>query len=209
MKGDETTMNTCRLIMLFMVLSIFLIGCNGKEKEPELHQTMENSVEEVTEVTKDTDEEQVLEIEMIDTAGVDVGIATITEKSDGVHITVVAHHLQPGLHGFHIHEKGACETPDFTSAGGHFNPFHKKHGFDHPNGPHAGDLQNIRVNDDGTIETTVVNHLVTLKKGEKNSLFSDEGTTLIIHERADDYVSQPAGDAGDRIVCGVIYSGEN
>lgn len=202
-------MNTCRLIMLFMAISLFLISCKGKEKEPELHQSMENGVEEITEVTKDTDEHRVLEIELIDTAGVDVGIAKITEKSDGVHITLTAHHLQPGLHGFHIHEKGVCETPDFTSAGGHFNPFKKEHGFDNPKGPHAGDLQNIRVNDDGTVETTVVNNLVTLKKGEKNSLFSDTGTTLIIHEREDDYVSQPAGDAGDRIVCGVIYSGDN
>lgn len=195
------------LIVLLFVLTALLIGCKGEEKEPEMNESTLDREKEVTDVLKGADED-ILEIEMIDTAGVDVGIATFEEKEDGVHITLQAHHLQPGLHGFHIHEKGVCETPDFTSAGGHFNPFNKKHGFDHPDGPHAGDLQNIRVNEDGTVEVTVVNNLVTLKQGEENSLFSKDGTSLIIHERADDYKSQPAGDAGDRVVCGVIYEGD-
>lgn len=202
-------MYTRRLIMLFSFFPLLLLGCKGNENEPEMNQMGEHhSQAEVAEVAKETDDRSKLEIELIDTAGVDVGIATLTENKDGVHITLEAHHLQPGLHGFHIHEKGVCDPPDFTSAGGHFNPYNKLHGFDNPDGPHAGDLKNIRVNEDGTIETTVVNNRVTLKKGVENSLYSKDGTTLIIHERADDYVSQPAGDAGDRIVCGVIYSGE-
>src|SRR5699024_6073630 len=126
----------------------------------------------------------------------------------GVHIALDAHHLKPGVHGYHIHEHGLCEPPTFESAGGHFNPTNKQHGFDHPEGPHAGDMENIEVKEDGTVKVTVVNKDVTLKKNEANSLFQKEGTSLMIHAKPDDYVSQPAGDAGDRIVCGVISQPE-
>src|SRR5690606_30992804 len=93
-----------------------------------------------------------LEVELIDQEGIQVGTALLTEEADGVHIKVDAHHLPEGLHGFHIHEKGICETHDFESAGGHFNPDKKNHGFDDQNGPHAGDMVNLEVHADGTVE---------------------------------------------------------
>lgn len=146
------------------------------------------------------------EIEVIlkNTENVAVGNAILTEKKDGVEIKVKAEHLTPGLHGFHIHENGNCEPPDFESAGGHFNPTNKEHGFKNKLGPHAGDLKNLKVKEDGTVKQTFSNDRVTLKKGAPNSLL--QGTSLVIHEKEDDYISQPAGDSGDRIACGVISS---
>src|SRR5699024_11375760 len=88
---------------------------------------------------------------------------------------------------FHIHEKGVCDPPDFESAGEHFNPTNAKHGFDHPKGPHAGDLPNLKVEKDGTAKATYVAEMVTLEKDKKNSLIGDDGTSLVIHADADDY----------------------
>src|SRR5699024_2249947 len=102
------------------------------------------------------------------------------------------------------HEKGSCEAPTFESAGGHFNPDDKKHGFDHPDGPHAGDIEKLEVMEDGTVDATFLNDRVTLEKDQANSLFYEEATALVIHAEPDDYYSQPAGDSGNRIACGVI-----
>jgi Cu-Zn family superoxide dismutase len=121
-----------------------------------------------------------------------------------VEITVEAEELPSGIHGFHIHETGKCQSPDFQSAGGHFNPEGKKHGRNHPEGEHAGDLQNIVVDSAGKVKNTQVVKQVTLKKDETNSLLKETGTALVIHEFADDYRSDPAGKSGKRIACGVI-----
>src|SRR5699024_7499207 len=99
---------------------------------------------------------------------------------------------------------GACETPDFESAGDHYNPTDANHGFDDPDGPHAGDLENIEVSEDGTVSAERTADMVTLEEGQDNTLFTEDGTALVIHSEADDYESQPSGDAGDRIACGVI-----
>lgn len=197
-----------QLFFIFIFVVILAVGCQDRQKEPEMNE--ESQVEnEAIEVDKEENEdEESLEVELIDQEGINIGTATLKEETDGVHILVEAHHLPEGLHGFHIHEKGSCETPDFKSAGGHFNPDGKNHGFDDPEGAHAGDMVNLEVHADGTVEHTVINDEVTLKKGVPNSLFSEEGTTLMIHSDLDDYVSQPAGDAGERIVCGVISKGE-
>ncbi|MEJ2673162.1 MAG: superoxide dismutase family protein [Deltaproteobacteria bacterium] len=141
---------------------------------------------------------------LVNGKGKKVGEATLTETSKGVKIVMTVENLPPGVHAFHIHEKGVCETPDFKSAGGHFNPYGKQHGFENPAGPHAGDLPNITVAPDGTASVEVFTKLVTLKTGVKNSLFPPSGTSLVIHAGADDYVTNPAGGAGPRIACGVI-----
>lgn len=143
--------------------------------------------------------------EIMDAAGRVVGHVAITED-DAVSISYSLVGLPPGLHAFHIHEKGECEPP-FKSAGGHFNPFGKKHGLKNPEGPHAGDLENISVGADGVARGTLSAPLVTLKPGA-NSLFKEGGTAIVIHEGPDDYMSDPAGAAGSRIACGVIRRAE-
>lgn len=143
-------------------------------------------------------------LEIINTEGKKIGQAVLTEVKEGVQVELMASQLPPGEHGFHFHEKGVCATPDFKSAGGHFNPFDKSHGLKDPKGPHAGDMPNIVVGADGKVSVKLVNPLVTLKEGEKNSLRKPGGTALMIHAKPDDMVSDPSGDAGDRIACGTI-----
>lgn len=195
-----------RIFYLLFVTVILIAGCKQKVQEPEMKENTFD-VREENEQTVHADPE-VLEIKLINEDHVGVGIATLSEVADGVKIDLDAHHLQPGEHGFHIHERGLCDAPTFESAGGHFNPTNKNHGFDDPEGPHAGDMENIEVADDGTVKMTVINEAVTLKKQKANSLFSKEGTSLMIHADPDDYISQPAGNAGKRIVCGVIAAPE-
>ena len=141
---------------------------------------------------------------LIDSQGKKVGEAMLEETAKGVKITLKVDNLPPGEHAFHIHEKALCDPPDFTTGGGHFNPFGKKHGLKNPEGPHAGDLENITIGPDGRGSFEMMAPLVTLKSGEKNSLFHPEGTSLMIHQGPDDYVSDPAGHAGPRIACGPI-----
>jgi Cu-Zn family superoxide dismutase len=135
--------------------------------------------------------------------GEHVGVATFTESHDGVHIAVNLYNMPAGVHALHIHAAGSCERPDFKSAKGHFNPYGKKHGLKTPDGPHAGDLLNIVIGEDGTGAFVRTAPLVTLGDGD-NSLFRGEGTAIMIHEGPDDYMSDPAGAAGPRIACGQI-----
>jgi Cu-Zn family superoxide dismutase len=135
--------------------------------------------------------------------GQDVGSADFTETPAGVLVHLKVHGLPAGSHGLHIHEYGKCEAPDFKSAGGHFNPTSKKHGFEDPNGPHAGDLPNLIVGQDGNAEVEMLAAGLSLSHGQK-SLLRQGGTALIVHAQVDDYHTDPAGSAGDRLACGVI-----
>jgi Cu-Zn family superoxide dismutase len=134
--------------------------------------------------------------------GQTVGEATLVETPHGVLIHVTLTRAPAGAHAFHIHATGKCEPP-FTSAAGHFNPANKQHGVQNPMGMHAGDLPNIVVHSSGVLTFDVVDHDVTLGPG-KNSLLDTDGSALVIHDKADDYKSDPAGNAGDRVICGVI-----
>ena len=144
-----------------------------------------------------------------DAQGKEVGTAFLTEVEtailtrEGVEIILELHDLPSGVHAFHIHSVGKCEGPDFASAGGHFNPYGKKHGMKNPEGAHAGDLQNLSVGEDGTAQAEFVTKEVTLGSGD-NSLFHPEGTSVVIHANPDDEMTDPAGNAGARIACGVI-----
>ncbi len=135
-----------------------------------------------------------------------VGKATLLETPEGVKISLAATGVPRGTHAFHIHEAGSCEAPDFKSAGGHFNPHGKKHGHQNPDGAHAGDLQDIQVGWRGKASVEQIAKEVTLGRGN-HSLFHRGGTSLVIHADPDDNVSDPAGNAGTRIACGVIEKG--
>jgi superoxide dismutase, Cu-Zn family len=138
-----------------------------------------------------------------DQQGQDVGTVELRQTPTGVHIIANLTNLPAGEHGFHIHETGTCEG-DFTSAGGHYNPGGAEHGYHSEGGPHAGDLPNIHVPESGELTVEYVNDRVSLEEGAEGTLFDDDGSAIVIHANPDDYQSQPAGDAGPRIACGVI-----
>ena len=135
--------------------------------------------------------------------GQDAGTAMIRRASHGVIVLLRAKNLPPGERAIHFHQNAKCDPPDFKTAGPHFNPDNKKHGLENPEGHHAGDMKNITVAANGTAKTTVVNHDVNLGD-DSHSLFTNGGTSLVIHAKADDMKTDPAGNAGDRIACGVI-----
>ncbi len=140
-----------------------------------------------------------------DKDGQSVGSATFAERSDGgVSVSITITKLPSGQHGWHIHTTGKCDGPDFASAGGHFNPETKQHGAQNPQGPHAGDLGNLTVGSDGKAKVEFVAKAVTLQEGRPSSLFKTDGTALVIHANADDEKTDPAGNSGARIACGVI-----
>jgi len=143
--------------------------------------------------------------EIVNAQGAKIGSAKITLTSDGVKIAVKVSQLTPGEHGIHIHTVGRCEGPAFTSAGGHFNPTNAHHGVHNAQEPHPhlGDLMNLVVDTNGNANASFIVNGVTLGEGA-NSLFHEGGTALVIHAKADDLMSDPSGNSGDRIACGVI-----
>jgi Cu-Zn family superoxide dismutase len=171
------------VIYATVVLQIFLLASAAPEQQPVQTATATAALKDVQ--------------------GKQIGIAVVTESAEGVRIALDISKLPAGAHGFHIHSVGKCDLPDFKSAGPHFNPDGKKHGMKNPDGPHAGDLPNIEVGADGTVKTAVKTKQVTLGAG-KNSLFPEGGTSFVIHADPDDERTDPAGNSGARIACGVI-----
>jgi Cu-Zn family superoxide dismutase len=136
---------------------------------------------------------------LIDSAGRQIGTVVAWQTTGGISFRVSASGLPHGLHGIHVHPIGRCDPPDFASAGTHWNPAGKQHGLNNPNGPHAGDLPNVEVAANGVLSQTVV-----LPNATMAQLLDADGSSIMIHANADDYVSQPAGNSGPKIACAVI-----
>jgi superoxide dismutase, Cu-Zn family len=143
---------------------------------------------------------------LLNAQGDTVGTATFREVGQGVQVAVSVRGLPPGEKGIHVHQVGRCDPPTFESAGGHFNPEGREHGFENPEGPHAGDLRNLTIGQDGTVQQELTLERATLREGA-NSLFDADGSALVIHAGPDDYRTDPSGNSGDRIACGVITRG--
>jgi Cu-Zn family superoxide dismutase len=141
--------------------------------------------------------------DVVDAQGKAVGTANFVQLNDAVRIVLEVRGLPPGLKGVHIHETGTCDGPGFTTAGGHFNPENKQHGTLNPRGPHAGDLPNINIGSDGSGRMETASKQVSLVSGP-TSLFDGDGSAIVIHAAQDDFQTDPTGNSGARIACGVI-----
>jgi Cu-Zn family superoxide dismutase len=166
-----------------VLLSIVLAGCATFRQSP----TTDNTAT----------------AQIVDAQGQAVGSANLVQLGDAVRIVIEAKGLPPGMKGVHIHETGKCEGPGFTTAGGHFNPEGKQHGALNPQGMHAGDLANITIGSDGTGRLETTTKQVSLVGGPSMLLDAD-GSALVIHAAPDDFTTDPTGNSGARIACGVI-----
>lgn len=134
--------------------------------------------------------------------GLPAGTAQLFSNGSEVTLSVAAVGLTPGVHGAHLHTTGKCDTPDFTTAGGHLNPANRQHGHDNPAGAHLGDLPNLTIGDSGA--GTVSVKLNGTRDEVLASLFDGDGTAIVVHAAADDYRTDPSGNSGARIACGVL-----
>lgn len=181
------------------LIAIALAGCSSQTTE----QTRESLP---LSETKDWESVAVAEtsekktVDIINAQGEKIGVVVLREEENGVRLQIEASQLEPGKHGFHIHEKN-FEGTDFDTAGAHFNPTKKQHGLKNPKGPHLGDMRNLKVKEDGTVLQTEFIEKATLKAGDPYSLI---GRSIVIHADEDDQMSDPAGNSGERIAAGNI-----
>jgi superoxide dismutase, Cu-Zn family len=153
-----------------------------------------------------SDEPRMAWAELRDQSGVSVGSAVLREEDGHVRLVIQASGLAPGRHGVHVHAVGRCEPPGFQSAGGHFNPLGKQHGLESATGPHAGDLLGLEADASGRAEYVAVTPRVTLGPGP-TSIFDADGSAIVIHAASDDQRTDPSGNSGDRVLCGVLVAG--
>jgi Cu-Zn family superoxide dismutase len=148
-------------------------------------------------------EEPTATASLVDSTGARVGVATFSDSGGTGRLAISVTGLEPGLHGMHVHENGSCTTPDFQSAGSHFNPGSKQHGSRNSEGPHAGDLPNLMVEEDGSADTALTVSSSLLAPGPGSMLVTQQ-RSLVIHADPDDETTDPSGNSGARLVCGVI-----
>jgi len=143
--------------------------------------------------------------EIRDASGATVGVANFAQTDAGVWIHVEAWNLPPGEHGMHLHEVGACDGPDFMTSMGHLNPLQHEHGFANPSGPHVGDMPALMVQPDGTAYFEAIDPMISIDSGgTATPILGQAGTALVIHADADDQMTDPSGNSGARIACGVV-----
>jgi Cu-Zn family superoxide dismutase len=140
---------------------------------------------------------------LFDSSGARVGVASFSNGDGNTMMGISVTGLAPGNHGMHIHENGTCTPPTFESAGGHFNPASKQHGLLNPEGPHAGDMPNLMVEADGSADTTMTVPASLLAEGP-GSMVGTQKRAFVIHADPDDQKTDPSGNSGSRVVCGVI-----
>jgi superoxide dismutase, Cu-Zn family len=137
--------------------------------------------------------------------GAELGVVTLTQGEGSVSISGELTGVPAGEHGFHFHQTGDCDAATmFESAGSHFNPTEHQHGLENPEGPHAGDLPNVTATEAGTVTVDLSTDMISLTEGDPAYVFDDDGTALVLHADADDNVTDPSGNSGDRIACAVI-----
>jgi Cu-Zn family superoxide dismutase len=140
-------------------------------------------------------------------SGARYGILTLSRSVAGVRIDGALTGMPAGVHGIHFHQVGRCDPPEFTTAGPHLNPAGAAHGLENPRGPHAGDLPNVTANTAGQMVVDIATTRVTMDMDPRVGLFDRDGTALVIHADPDDQRTDPAGNSGARIACGVVRAG--
>lgn len=179
-----------RIFLLASALCVGLLGCPAKKAPPAQQENNQSALRQAG-------------AQLVSAPGRDIsGVVTFQETDEGIRIEADVKGLEPGAHGIHIHEKGVCDPPDFTSAGDHFDPDGNPHGAPGPQS-HAGDLGNITAGQDGMATMSLTTRDISLAAQEQ-SQDSVIGRALIIHANPDDLTSQPSGNAGPRIACGII-----
>jgi Cu-Zn family superoxide dismutase len=185
-------------------LLLALVACGGGEQETEV--ALEETAPAETPAADPAATATPARVTFINDQGTEIGTATLTPEGNGVRVAVDLAFLQAGEKGFHFHEVGSCTAPTFEDAGAHFNPTNVPHG--NLETGHAGDLENLEVEtDDGTARTNFVTDKVTLASGQPHSLLDADGSALVVHVNPDDHTTQPSGNSGARIACGVVTAG--
>ncbi|MCY8824461.1 superoxide dismutase family protein [Bacillus atrophaeus] len=187
-----------RLLLLIMLAALGLGGCRQGGASDHPNTKPDSKAIETSAFLYD--------VQLVNSKGKKIGFIEIKESDEeGLDFHISATQLPPGASlGFHIHEKGTCVKPDFESAGGPFNPLNKEHGFNNPMGHHAGDLPNLEVGANGKVDVIMNAPETSLKEGSKLNILDKDGSAFVIHEQADDYLTNPSGNSGDRIVCGAL-----
>ncbi|MEY8292435.1 superoxide dismutase family protein [Carnobacteriaceae bacterium 52-44] len=200
--------------LLLTSSAAFLLAACGDTttEEPAEEAPVEEEATEQTDPTgtvdnSETADAETVTVNMLNNDGEEVGTAIFEETEEGVTLELSLEGIPAGEYGMHIHEVGMATPPTFVDAGSHFNPTDVEHGANSETGPHIGDLPNLVVPEDGVVEETIDIPDTTLQADGENTLNSEQGTSLIVHTDADDYESQPTGDAGDRMLGGVIFPG--
>lgn len=201
-----------RAAPVLLALCIAVAGCERTEPgETATNPVVDSAIAAVTgdtvtdTITQPGDTAYFRVARMVDRNGREWGTLRLVDHPGTIAVTGRLTGLAPGPHGFHIHETGRCDPPTFESAGGHWSPLGKQHGLNNPQGPHMGDMPNLLVDENGIAD---VNHNNTagVLRGDGGAMDAD-GAALVVHTDEDDQVTDPSGNSGDRILCGVIEAG--